>query len=87
MSYESALKTMNLEDLETRRIIICLNFSLKASKSIKFSKWFVRNQKSNTRFKRAFHETFARNERFKRTPINYLTKLLNEHHRKTKSSN
>ena len=84
VSYATALNTLNLEDLETRREKICLNFALKATKSEKFSIWFTKNQKSNTRFKKTYHESFSKHERYKKPPLNHLTTVLNEHHRKNK---
>ena len=58
---------------------MCLNFALKATKSDKFSKWFTKNKKTNTRHKKEYYENFARCERFKKSPLNHLTKVLNEH--------
>ena len=42
ISYDVALKALNLDHLEERRMRICLNFALKAEKHTKFKKWFVR---------------------------------------------
>ena len=39
-TYRGALKSLNLESLETRRQMICLKFAKKAEKHPKFSKWF-----------------------------------------------
>ena len=84
VSYKKALETLKLEDLETRRQNICLNFALKATKSDKFSKWFTKNKKTNTRHKKEYYEHFTRCERFKKSPLNHLTKVLNEHFSKMK---
>ena len=50
LSYKSALKTLNLESLESRRKKLSLKFALKASKHSKFKSWFkVNNCNVNTR--------------------------------------
>ena len=78
-SYKSALLELNLETLFTRRIKLCKNFAIKAQKHPKFTKWFKSNNKmSVTRKKRQqFCEVYYRTERFKRSPISYLTRTLN----------
>ena len=39
-SYKSALEVLELENLDSRRIILCLNFALKAENHKKFQHWF-----------------------------------------------
>ena len=78
-SYKSALLQLNLETLAERRTRLCKKFSQKAQKHPKFSKWFKPNTRSSvTRSKKKkFCEVYYRTERFKRSPISYLTRLLN----------
>ena len=78
-SYSSARKQLGLETLFERRRKLCLKFAKKAANSPKFSKWFkvyttsrpVRNRKPKN------HEVFSRLKRYEKSPISYLTSLLN----------
>ena len=78
-SYSSALKATQLDSLSNRREVLCLNFSKKAMKHKKHSKWFLLNK--NTRITRQpktkFCPVVARTRRFENSPISYMTKLLN----------
>ena len=77
----NALETLNLENLEDRRIILCLNFALKAEKHPKFTKWFQSPVNTyNTRDKRKYLEIYANHARYSNSPLGYLTKLLNIHY-------
>ena len=78
-SYKAALQELNLETLFTRRVKLCQKFAIKAQKHPKFSKWFKsNNKKSVTRSKTPkFCDVYFRTERFKRSPISYLTRILN----------
>ena len=81
-SYETALKTLALERLEVRRIRLCLNFAIKAEKHPKFRKWFVPNTTAyETRNKAKYKEIQANHARYAKSPLAYLTKLLNIHHK------
>ena len=78
--YENALKVVGLDDLEKRRVKLFLNFALKASRNDKHQHWFQRNSKTrNTRSKTKFCSMFARHARFERSPVLYLTQLLNDY--------
>ena len=78
VSYEHALSILGLEDLERRRVRLCLNFALKAAKHEKHQHWFQKKFKTvNTRSKFKFCKIYARHARFERSPICYLTQLLN----------
>ena len=85
-SYKSALKTLGLDSLETRRNQLCLRFGIKAEKHEKFRHWFKLNgQTVNTRQdKFKYCEVQARLGRFKKSPISFLTNMLNAHHNKPK---
>ena len=79
-SYNSACKLSNLLSLEDRRIKMCKAFALKAVKSDKYSKWFNLNRrKTNTRHRApVFQPVVSRTTRFEKSPIHYLTILLNQ---------
>ena len=76
--YSSALEISNLESLENRREILCLNFAKKACKNSKFQFWFRQKPKLATRqAKYEYCQPIARTERLQKGPISYLTRLLN----------
>ena len=51
-SYKTALESLNLENLEVRRVRLCLKFALKAESHPKFRHWFQKTTKAyNTRSK------------------------------------
>ena len=81
-SYTNALEVLNLETLEMRRNKLCLNFALKAEKHEKFQYWFKKNIKNvNTRHPTMKYCTVKANHtRFEKSPISYLTKLLNSYY-------
>ena len=83
-SYDEALETLNIEHLEARRVKHCLNFALKAEKHPKFSKWFKENNKTyNTRLKKPkYLEVHSNYNRYEKSPLGYLTRLLNMHYSK-----
>ena len=82
LNYADALDQTGLDTLEIRRTKLCLGFAKKAAKHTKHSHWFAkRNDQGmpNTRsVKLNFSEPICRLERFKNSPIPYLTRLLNE---------
>ena len=79
--YDNALRVLGLEDLEKRRVKLCLNFALKAAKNEKYQHWFQRKFKTvNTRSKSKFCAVNAKHARFERSPISYLTQLLNHYY-------
>ena len=80
-SYSSACKSANLLTLDTRRQKLCKKFTFKSVKNPKHTKWFKVNTKvSRTRQKQPlFCPVVARTARFEKSPISYMTKLLNMH--------
>ena len=86
ISYSKALKTLNLDTLESRRRKLSLKFAIKASKHPKFKSWFkLKEQKINSRHENnKYWEVRANHVRFEKSPISYLTKLLNEFHKNKK---
>ena len=82
IGYQNALKLLNLETLESRRIKLCLKFALKAEKHLKFNKWFKPTQKMyNTRHEHnKYQNVRANHTRFLKSPLSFLTRLLNNHY-------
>ena len=81
LSYENALKISKLETLEYRRENLCLKFAKKAAKHPKHCHWFVETDPDapDTRsIKQKYQEPLCRLNRFKTSPIPYLTSLLNK---------
>ena len=85
-SYNSALRTLGLETLESRRIKLTLKFGLKSEKHIKFQNWFKPTTKLyKTRLdKFKYCSVRANRARFEKSPLSFLTRLLNLHYRTKK---
>jgi len=87
-SYRVALKLLNLDSLESRRNKLCLNFVIKAEKHPKFKSWFtLTNPKLNTRkdkFKNKdrYLNVNAKHSRLAKSPLGFLTKMLNDYYKK-----
>ena len=80
-SYEHALGLANLETLQSRRQTICERFVLKAARHPKHQHWFQPSNPNapNTRIQKLeYKQPLCRFLRFKKTPIPYLTSLLNK---------
>ena len=83
--YSQALEIVQLETLEERRKKICENFVKKAAKHPKYMHWFSQKSKltnSKTRKTRSdqskkYHPVQFRTNRYKNSPLPYLTELLN----------
>ena len=84
ISYRNAIRTLDLDDLETRRNKLCLKFVKKCEKSDKFSNWFKLNTQSvNTRQEKTkYVKVRARLSRLEKSPISFLTNMLNHHYSK-----
>ena len=84
-SYEHALGLASLETLPSRRHTICERFALKAARHPKHQHWFQPSNPNapNTRsHKLEYKQPLVRLSRFKKSPIPYLTSLLNNKVRK-----
>ena len=77
-SYPGALNTLNLTTLEDRREQISLAFAKKASKSSKFNPWFKEIDRL-TRTNEKFFLPKVRTASYEKSPLVYLTKLLNSY--------
>ena len=83
-SNKSALQILEMETLEFRREKISLTFAKKALKSEKFKQWFEieenyeQNMKTrNFKPKPKLKPVQFRTTRYKKSPLSYLTQLLN----------
>ena len=79
MNYENALSLTGLKCLSVRREDLCLIFAKKASNNPKYGYWFSENLHApNTRQNKDKLEPVQyRTDRFRKSPISYLTHLLN----------
>ena len=77
-SYNMALVILDLEPLEVRRRQLCHTFGKKALKS-RHKDMFSRNTNQHyTRNKVSFSEQNSRTKRCFKSPLNYITRLLNK---------
>ena len=81
-SYSSALRITGRKTLFERRRKICIKFARKSWKNEKFSTWFaVNTRETKTRQDQPkLHEVYCRTDRYKNSPLSYLTNLLNNNH-------
>ena len=82
--YENALETLGYDRLSSRRLKLCEKFATRAVKHDQFKNWFSeKSDKSfnmNTRSKKAklkYNEVLTRTNRYQRSPIPFLTNILN----------
>ena len=85
-SYSNALEILESETLEDRRVKICTNFARKSAKHPKYKSWFhpsvkkptyKNTRKQNQKRDEKYHPVLFRTERYKNSPLPYLTDLLN----------
>ena len=78
-SYNNALDQVQLETLHSRREKLCMKFARKCVKSKKFCHWFKNeDRESITRQKnQKFRSVYCRTMRYDKSPLSYITRLLN----------
>ena len=77
-SYDDSLQELELENLETRRVELCKNFATKAYKHERHSQWFLSpTTRPDTRNKTECTPVWIGTSRYKKSPLPYLTDLLN----------
>ena len=83
--YNAALEALNCENLQVRRVRICEKFARKAVKNERYSNWFQFSSATPPRINTRQYKTQTmympvqtRTERFKHSPIPYLTEILNK---------
>ena len=84
ISYSHALDKIGWKKLEQRRIKLCEKFARKASKNSKYQEWFcktkptsVKTRNANKKLKLQYLPVETRTERYKKSPLPYLTDILN----------
>ena len=86
--YENALAVLDLQPLSERRVELSLTFARKVKRSHKYSKWFIPSKcdidRANTRSdKIALKPVKTRTMRYRKSPLPFLTKLLNDNWKQT----
>ena len=88
-SYNQATTMLAVEKLHVRRLQLCLTFAKKCEKNVKYSTWFKLSESSkpstiNTRGgvnkKPKYTPVTCRAERYEKSPIPFLTELLNDYY-------
>ena len=82
LDYSHALSMLNLDLLSERRKDLCLRFARKCAKSGKYQDWFVERKVEKDRLQTRSIKTdlipvHTRTKRYERSPLPYLTSLLN----------
>ena len=78
MSYSMALVTLDLEPLDMRRDKLCMNFAKKTLKSRHADMFQLNPNQHDTRNKPRFANSSSNTKRFYNSPLNYLTRVLND---------
>ena len=76
-SYDNALEILKMDTLVSRRKKLCETFAVRAANDPKFSKWFKINDNQLATNTERFCTPEARLNRYRTSPIPYLTRLLN----------
>ena len=85
INYEEALKVLKLESLDQRRSRLCLKFAKNCLKNDKMKQLFPLAEKKHgmdTRSQDKFKVHFAKSERYRKSTIPYMQKLLNNEAKK-----
>ena len=80
ISYEQALKNLNLDTLQERRLMLAERFAKKCAKSEKFQNLFPKNEKEglNLRDPETYNVNFASKGRLFKSAIPAMQRLLNK---------
>ena len=81
--YHLACISLNVKQLNLRRIQLCLNFGLKCLNDRKFKHLFKRNLTTSIRNSDHFYFPTARSTRYFKSPLLYITRLLNDYFSKS----
>ena len=76
-SYDMALVILDIEPLEVRRFKLCQKFAKRTLKSRHADIFRANQNQHNTRMKPEFCINKCNTERYFKSPINYLTRILN----------
>ena len=82
LDYSHALSILNLDLLSERRKDLCLRFARKCAECGKYQNWFVERKVEKDRLQTRSIKTdlipvHTRTKRYERSPLPYLTSLLN----------
>ena len=84
-SYGQALTDLNMDTLEVRRRKLCIKFAKSCLKHEKFRSMFPVNKSSHKMDKKhgknKFFETKCKTERYKKSSIPFMQRILNEENR------
>ena len=93
-SYDHAADSLGVEKLSDRRSKLCLTFARRLEKHPKYSTWFhpsdellpptIKNRSDKTLAQTKYTPVPYRTDRFKKSPLPFLTELLNTHHARKK---
>ena len=78
IDYKTSLESCKLESLEDRRLDLCRKFALKCTQSKEHKGLFKKNTNPNFHHPTKYEVPFCRHERYRKSPIPYLTSLLNK---------
>ena len=78
MNYHGQLRQLSIEELSVRRERLCLNCDKQTLKSRHSSMFKINTSHYNTRHFNTYIEATANTRRCYMSPLNYLTRLLNE---------
>ena len=76
--YSMALETLGIESLDVRRSRLCKKFAKKTLKSRHADMFQLNPSQYPTRNKPSYASTSSNTKRFYDSPLNYLTRLLND---------
>ena len=89
-NYDNALKALKSETLSERRSKLCLNFAKKSETNHKFKNWFVpdvavpqplpNTRSDKTTIPLKYKPVTVRTDRYRDSPLPYMTTLLNNHY-------
>ena len=84
-SYKNGLKELKLQTLKNRREVLCIRFAKNCLKNEKMKHMFPLKKTKHImkkRYERKFQTRRIKTSRLKKSAIPYMTKLLNDEHRK-----
>ena len=86
LNYKQAMTTLGCDSLNDRRIKLCQSFAKKAGKHLKYKNWFSEfgherkkcsKRQNEKKTNPMFNPVPTRTDRYKKSPLPYLTELLN----------
>ena len=93
-NYDHAAQLLEVDKLSQRRVQLCLNFARRLENHPKYSTWFhpaeevqppyIKTRSEKTLVQSKYTPVPYRTDRFSRSPLPYLTELLNTHHARRK---